>query len=115
VNFFNWQVLHKGFCDVHPAYREQYVFRVAILGWRQRTIYPLGAVLSAHKGGRSYGAGLRVLSMQQRVPKLYPRAVVHETKTLVAQFVSLSLYLSLPPFAFNCFVCDFNTVNKYLK
>ena len=78
-------VEHKGFCDVQPDKREQYVFKVVILAWRQCNIYPLGAVLKSYISGRDYSGGLKVLSMQQRVPKLYPRDAVENTKTLLQQ------------------------------
>ena len=75
----------KGFCNVQPDKREQYVFKVVILAWRQRNIYPLGAVLDYCIGGRDYSGGLKVLSMQQRVPKLFSREAVEDTKTLLQQ------------------------------
>ena len=78
-------VEHRGFCNVQPDKREQYVFKVVILAWRQCSIYPLGAVLDFYISGRNYSGGLRVLSMQQRVPKLYPRDAVENTKTLLQQ------------------------------
>ncbi|XP_076462248.1 3'-5' exoribonuclease HELZ2-like isoform X2 [Babylonia areolata] len=77
------RVHHKKFCDVRPDKREQYVFKVVLLSWRQRNIYPLGAVLEAHIGGQDYSGGLEVLSMQQRVPKCYPRAAVEDVKKIV--------------------------------
>ncbi|KAL8586098.1 hypothetical protein ACOMHN_065061 [Nucella lapillus] len=79
----NGRVRHKRFCDVRPDKREQYVFKVVLLGWRQRNIYPLGAVLEAHISGKDYSGGLEVLSMQQRVPKRYPRAAVEDAKKIV--------------------------------
>ncbi|XP_070195168.1 3'-5' exoribonuclease HELZ2-like isoform X1 [Littorina saxatilis] len=82
------EVIHTGFLNVEQDKREQYVFKVAILAWRPQTIYPLGAVLSAHIGGRDYAGGLQVLSMQQRVPKRYPRAAVESTKVLLQQTLS---------------------------
>ena len=78
-------VEHRGFCNVQPDKREQYVFKVVILAWRQCSIYPLGAVLDFYISGRNYSGGLRVLSMQQRVPKVYPRDAVENTKTLLQQ------------------------------
>ena len=78
-------VEHRGFCNVQPDKREQYVFKVVILAWRQRNIYPLGAVLDFYISGRDYSGGLKVLKMQQRVPKLYPRDAVENTKTLLQQ------------------------------
>ena len=78
-------VEHRRFCNVQPDKREQYVFKVVILAWRQRNIYPLGAVLDFYISGRDYSGGLKVLSMQQRVPKLYPRDAVEHTKTLLQQ------------------------------
>ena len=78
-------VEHRGFCNVQPDKREQYVFKVVILAWRQRNIYPLGAVLDFYISGRNYSGGLKVLSMQQRVPKLYPRDAVEHTKMLLQQ------------------------------
>ncbi|XP_076463379.1 3'-5' exoribonuclease HELZ2-like isoform X2 [Babylonia areolata] len=77
------EIKFRGYCDVQPDKREQYVFKVAILSWRQGNIYPLGAVLDAHIGGKNYSGGLEVLSMQQRVPKCYPRAAVEDVKKIV--------------------------------
>ena len=52
----------KGFCDVKPDQREQYVFQVAILSWRQTSIYPYGCVLRYAIGGRGYAGGLKVIN-----------------------------------------------------
>ena len=81
-------VQHKGFFNVQPDKREQYVFKVVMLAWRQRNIYPLGAVLEAHIGGRDYAGGLEVLSMQQRVPKRFPRAAVEDTRMILQQDIT---------------------------
>ncbi|KAL8598524.1 hypothetical protein ACOMHN_051312 [Nucella lapillus] len=82
------EIKFKGYCNVLPDKREQYVFRVVMLHWRQGNIYPLGAVLDAHISGKDYSGGLQVLSMQQRVPKCYPRAAVEDTKKIVAETVT---------------------------
>ncbi|XP_070195199.1 3'-5' exoribonuclease HELZ2-like isoform X2 [Littorina saxatilis] len=82
------EVKHTGFLDVQPSKRGQYVFKVVILAWRPKFPYPLGVVLSAHIGGRDYSGGLAVLSMQQKVPKRYPRTAVENTKVLLQQTLS---------------------------
>ena len=78
-------VQHKGFFNVQPDKREQYVFKVVILAWSQQDIYPLGMVLEARISGRDYDGGLEILSMQQCVPKHFPRAAVEDVRTVLQQ------------------------------
>ncbi|PVD23134.1 hypothetical protein C0Q70_16397 [Pomacea canaliculata] len=78
----NGKVEFKRFLDVDPDKREQYVFKVVILSWRVQSIYPLGAILEAHIGGKDFGSGLQVLTLQHNAPGVYPRKVIHETQAL---------------------------------
>ncbi|KAK7482666.1 hypothetical protein BaRGS_00026075 [Batillaria attramentaria] len=79
----NGDIEHRGFQDVRPSERELYVFKVAILNWRQKSLYPLGAVLDCHMSGRDYASGLKVLLMQQRVPTIYPQEVINNTNDIL--------------------------------
>nr|KAG5702200.1 hypothetical protein BaRGS_033912 [Batillaria attramentaria] len=79
----NGDIEHRGFQDVRPSERELYVFKVAILNWRQKSLYPLGAVLDCHMSGRDYPSGLKVLLMQQRVPTIYPQEVINNTNDIL--------------------------------
>ncbi|KAK7490446.1 hypothetical protein BaRGS_00018232 [Batillaria attramentaria] len=76
-------LVHKTLFPAEPTRREEYIFKVAILAWNRGNIYPRGAVLKVYIGGRDYAGGLKVLSMQQRVPRLYPRDVVTHTNDLL--------------------------------
>ncbi|XP_076440863.1 3'-5' exoribonuclease HELZ2-like [Babylonia areolata] len=79
---------HKEVFDVHHDKREQYVFKVVLLGWKASCHYPLGAVLDVDMYDSRYNSQLEILRRQQHVPKLFPPDVVDETNSMSEVTVS---------------------------
>ncbi|XP_041357987.1 LOW QUALITY PROTEIN: helicase with zinc finger domain 2-like [Gigantopelta aegis] len=76
---------YKGKFDANPTLRGQYVFIVVYLGWGNKYVYPLGAVLGVLQCGKDFNSSLKILEMQYKVPSLFPNDTVSQIKTILDQ------------------------------
>ncbi|KAJ8306093.1 hypothetical protein KUTeg_016638 [Tegillarca granosa] len=75
-------ILDKYF-DIDPAHRNKYIFVVSYLFWKSKSMYPRGAVLNVLHTEDDIAAGLKVVALQNNVPRCYTQSAIDAVEDLV--------------------------------
>lgn len=85
-NFDRGELTLDKYFDIEPAHRNKYIFVVSYLFWNPRSMYPRGAVLKVLHTEDDIAAGLKVVALQNNVPRFYTQSTINAIEDLVDSF-----------------------------